>query len=218
MTRIKLKRALAALALGAGASISAQASPITFDDILPDLFSGSTIVSGGTPFTSSGDGFSGVDSATSFSIFGNAPDNSTGQFLFALNNDAITVGLGGVRFLGLDAAFIAPTPVAPGVSAGLLQIIATTAAGVIQQEFDLGVSGASGAWSFFSIQTDLLASSAVTSLTLTACLYDGLGGCTRDASLSQFAIDNLRVPEPGTISLVLAAIGLMTFTRRRQSV
>ncbi|QPF73461.1 PEP-CTERM sorting domain-containing protein [Roseateles sp. DAIF2] len=216
MTRIKMKRALAALALGAGASISTQASPVTFDDILPQGFSGSSIVSGGITVTSSGEGFSNVDSALAYGAI--APDNSTGQFLAALNNDAITLALGGGRFLGLDAAFIAPVPIAAGTAAGMLQIVATTATGIISDQFDFGLSGANGVWSFFSIDTDLLGSSAVTSLTLTACLYDGLGGCVRDASLSQFGIDNLRVPEPGTIGLVLAAIGLMAATRRRQSV
>jgi hypothetical protein len=216
MIRKQLKTALSAIALGLAASTAAQAGVIDFEDVDPMLFSGSSITSGGVDFASAGTaGFSGVDNAGAFSIFANAPDNSSGQFLFSLNDDSVTVTLGGQRFLGLDAAFVAPFGFAPSTIAGRLLVAAQTADGLIQADYDFGGAGASGNWSFFTINTDALASSSVSSITFSACVYDGAGGCVRDAFLSQFAIDNLRVPEPAS---ALAALGLLAATRRRQSV
>ena len=201
MTRIKLKSALSAVALGLLASTAAQASTIDFEDVSPTLFAASSVTSGGVDFASAGTaGFSGVDNAGAFSLFANAPDNSSGQFLFSLNDDSITVTLGGQRFLGLDAAFIAPFGFAASTIAGMLQVAAQTADGLVVADYDFGGAGASGNWSFFTINTDALASSSVSSITFSACIYDGTGGCVRDPGLSQFALDNLRVPEPASRS------------------
>lgn len=215
MFPMTLKRAAAVLTLGTMGVGMAQAAVVDFEDLLPTFLSPS-ITSAGYTITSNGF-FSGVDSAAAFSSFGNAPDNSTGQFLYALNDDAVTIDVGGGRILGLDAAFIAPLTQAAGTLAGRLQIAAQTADGLVNASYDFGVSGTSGNWSFFTIDTDALAGSSVTSLTFSACVYDGLGGCARDASLSQFAIDNLRIPEPTSAALALAAFGLLAATRRRQA-
>jgi MYXO-CTERM domain-containing protein len=219
MIRKQLKTALSAIALGLAASTAAQAGVIDFEDVTPTLFAGSSVTSGGADFASAGTGFSGVDSALGFSIFGNAPNSSTGQFLFALNNDSITVTLGGLGLTGFDAAFIAPVQVGAGLSAGLLHIAAQTDAGLIEEDYDFGESDATGVWSFLSFNSSGLAGLAVSSVTFSACVYDGLGGCVVDPLfLPQFAIDNLRVPEPASAALALAALGLLAATRRRQSV
>lgn len=220
MKRSVFNRALAALALGTAAALPVHADVIDFESAMPMLAFGGTIanVSGYEFASGGGTSFSGVDSATSFSAFGNAPANSAGQFLFALNNDSITMTQGGAAFrlLGFDSAFIAPVLFAQGTPAGRLLVEAMTVGGLITDEFDFGLSGTSGAWDFSTKNTNAMAS-GVTSVTFTACLYDGLGGCARDIGLSQFALDNFRVPEPASAALTLAALGLLVATRRRQS-
>ena len=219
MKRSVLDQTLAALALGAVAVLPVHADVIDFESAMPNLMSGASIVNiAGTDFASGGTGFSGVDSALGFSAFGNAPANSAGQFLFALNDDSITMTQGGASFrlLGFDSAFIAPVLFAQGTSAGRLLVEAMTASGLITDEFDFGLADASGAWNFSMNNTNAMAS-GVTSVTFTACVYNAQGGCARDGSLSQFALDNFRVPEPGSVALTLAALGLLVATRRRQS-
>jgi PEP-CTERM motif len=217
MKRSVLKHAITALAMASSAALSAHADVINFEDVVPNLGLPS-YSSGGYDFASGGTGFSGVDNATAFSLFANAPTNSSGQFLFALNNDELTMSQGGASFRlqGFDFAFVPPVQFSAGTSAGRLVVEAMTAGGLITDEIDFGLSGASGAWSFLTANTNALAS-GVTSVKFTACLYDGLGGCARDVGLSQFALDNMRVPEPGSVALTLAALGLLVATRRRQS-
>lgn len=209
-----LSRALTVAVLSLAVCLPVQASLIDFEDAAPTLFAGSSIASGGYTFTSSGSGFSGVDNAGAF-VFGNAPANSDGQFLFGLNADVLTMSLGGASFrlLGFDASFIAPlSGLGANLSAGRLFVSAVTASGLFADDFDFGLSDANGNWSFSSITTNALAS-GVTSVSFSACVYAG-NGCSFTDPLSQFAIDNLRVPEPGTAMLVLAALGILAARRR----
>ncbi len=217
MKRFVLNRVLAAVALSAAATLPAHAAGVDFEDVLPTLFGpGSSISSGGLDFASSGPGFSGVDNAGAF-LFGNAPANSDGQFLFGLNADVVTMTWGGIAFCleGFNFGFVAPLGgLGAGISAGMLHMVANTVGGVVSGDFDFGVSDVSGNWGFESAVTNL---AGVTSVSFSACVYDGQGGCDFNSNLAQFAIDNIRLPEPGSALLALAALGLLAGTRRRQS-
>jgi len=218
-----LRRALAAASLSVAACLPAQASLVDFEDVIPTLFSGSAISSGGMTFASTGSGFSGVDSAAAFSVFANAPVNSNGQFLFGLNGDGLTMAAEGgeaFRLLGFDASFIAPIVVAAGLSAGQLHLNGIALGGqALSEFFDLGLSDADGNFGFAHYFVTALGSEYLTSVTFTACLYLEDGSCSfaGDQLFPQFALDNIQVPEPGTAALAILALGCLA-ARRRQSV
>lgn len=220
MKRFVLNRVLAAVALSAAVALPAQAGYVDFEDASPTIFAGTSESSGGFSFASSGTGFSGIDSATGFAL-GNAPANSSGQFLFGLNTDGLTMtadGGGVFEVFGFDFSFVAPLPsLGAGLSAGQLHIEAMMAGGsLFMDDFDFGLSDTNGNWNFSSVTTGALAS-GVTSVSFSACVYDGNGGCSFTDQLAQFAIDNIHVPEPGSVALTLAALGLLAATRRRQT-
>src|SRR5262245_498569 len=113
MTNGKWRTWLGAMTLGVAAAMPVQAELVDFEDVPPGtLFSGSAISSGAFDFTSSGAGFSGVDTNSLLAFpLGNAPPNATGQFLFMLNTDGMNMKRtdgGNFVLLGFDAAFIQP--------------------------------------------------------------------------------------------------------------
>jgi hypothetical protein len=71
----------------------------------------------------------------------------------------------------------------------------------------------------------VFASSTLNSLTIRACLFDGVGGCTvaqdwSDPSIyqAQFAIDNVNlttVPEPGSLALLGLGVSALALRRRK---
>ena len=217
-----LSRAVATLALATLAALPAQAAVVDFEDLAPTLFSGSSISSSQFDFASAGLGFSGVDSTAGFGST-SPPTGSSGQFLFGLNADALTMTrIGGLGFqlLGFDFGFVAPLGgLGAALTAGLLHVEAVAiGGGVIVEDLDFGVSDAAGIWSFQSYAGNAFAG-GVSSITFSACAYDGAGGCNFADALSQFAIDNLAfVPEPGGVTLALTALGLLAATRRRGTV
>lgn len=223
MQPFHLKKLIGALSLGLSA-LTASAAPVNFEDVTPTLFSASSVTSQGYKLTSAGEGFSGVDSAAGFSVMGNAPTNANSQFLYALNNDRVTLSReDGQKFslFGFDAGFIAPYGgIGVDIDAGELWLVGDTGSGMVADGFWFGLSDQAGNWNLNNYQTQNLLNVSVFSITFLACVYDDTGcNFTSDQIvLPQFALDNLNVPEPGTLVLAALALGAVGVTRRRRSV
>lgn len=223
MQPFHLKKLIGALSLGLSA-LTASAAPVNFEDVTPTLFSASSVTSQGYKLTSAGDGFSGVDTAAGFSAMGNAPSNANSQFLYALNNDRVTLSReDGQKFslFGFDAGFIAPYGgIGVDIDAGELWLVGDTGNGMVADGFWFGLSDQTGNWNLNNYQTQNLLNVSVFSITFLACVYDDTGcNFTSDQIvLPQFALDNLNVPEPGTLVLAALALGAVGVTRRRRSV
>lgn len=203
-------------AMGLAAAMPASAGTVTFEDVVPNLFAtGDTFTSGDFSFAT--DGFFGaVD--TSGGFFYAAPAGSVGQFYSGLNDSSVrmTATSGGyVQLSGFDFAYVGDA-----FSAGRLVAQGDDGNGNIYVE-----SWAFNPLGFISVGAgDLGAfSSRMASVTFSACINIA-GVCTSNPNLTQnlaqFAIDNIRadVPEPASLALVLAALGVAgATTRRRQS-
>lgn len=210
-----------AVALAAAAALPAQADLVTFEDVVPTLFSGTSITSGRFNFQSDAFGFSGVDKAAAFSAFANAPANADGQFLFMLNNDGmvVTERNGQAFFLfGFDASFIAPVGgLGAGILPGELHLFGLEhGGGLVSDSFLFGASDVNGDFNFEAFGAGNLAGKSLTALGFLACVYDA-GGCSFIGGTvqAQFALDNIRIPEPGTVALVASALLAGGISRRR---
>lgn len=215
---------IAALA-GLAAAMPAQAVVVDFEDVQPTLFSASAISSGGFDFTSDGMGFSGVDSAAAF-VFGNAPVNADGQFLFMLNGDGMVMREStGERFSigSFDASFVAPLGgLGAGLLPGELHIVGQKSGGVLVMDSrPFSASDGNGDFSFDSFGKGALAGQLFKQVGFYACIYQNDGSCSFTALdvPPQFALDNISVhiPEPASALLVILALGAAGATVRRRT-
>lgn len=244
----------AAVVSALGALAPAQAEVITFDSVTNivsgTLQAGDTAYNTGDAFTQGGYQFRANNSATAdpsdYGLVGALVDsdnayaclitgcpNGTGSTYYAgLNDGSLTVtGAGPLGFTvtGLKYAFMAPLDGLADFSYGRLLLTGITSTGAsLSTGGDFAGQGANNRFDFADFLFDAgFASTAFTSLTISACLFNSAGACVDVHELTrnqaQFAIDDLvlnaaaaAVPEPGSIALLLMGMaGLGAATRRR---
>jgi MYXO-CTERM domain-containing protein len=219
---MKFKSLAAALVLGAAVALPAMADVITFEDAPPSL-GDAVFTVGAYRFESDLTGFSGIDNSSAF-VFANAPANAQGNFLFMLNNDGMVMSRtdgAAFRLTGLDTSFIAPLGgLGANLLAGELSVIAELDGGGLG--FDTLVfdaSDANGNFNFASWDLGSLNGAAVRAVGFFACVYQSNGSCSFSALdlPAQFALDNIRIPEPNGAALALLALGLAAAARRRRA-
>lgn len=150
------------------------------------------------------------------------------HYYAGLNDGSLTLARGdglAFRLLALDFAFVAPTYDLPNLSYGQLVLSATTAgsADPVTRSMDLPGQFLDGNFVFDTWQLDgLFSGLQLTSLTISACVFDGALNCVNGAdsyNLAQFAVDNLvmeAVPEPK--AWLLFGTGIALLARRRRTV
>ena len=189
MLKSSVRQLALAGALGAMAAGMASAGVVDFEDVVaPAVFvPGESFSSGGMTFTMSGADFGVVESAAAF-LFGNAPLGSTGNFYAGLNDFGLVTMTGGYlgqfRIFGFDFGFVAPAPGSgfPGFGFGQLKATAIDALGnSITEAWDFGNADDNGDFSMLHVGPGNLGALDVKlqQVTFSACLYDGLGDCTR---------------------------------------
>lgn len=219
-------RTLAAAWVLAAASAApvALAGPITFEAAPPGTFvaDGSTFgtyTEAGATFSVAG-GFGAIDSVAAFGggqpLDLPAPMASDGQFLSVLGDGRATMSLGGASFrlAGFSFAYLPPLANLFAAGAGseaLLLVDYFDAAGLAgQSQFDFGLADAGGAFAFQTLGlADMGAlASGVSSVSFSACVIFGSQCVQASGGFSQFAIDNLVVSEPGSLTLAGLALAL----------
>lgn len=163
---------------------------------------------------------------------GGCPTNNKSQFYLGLGDGSVTVTrTSGLNFSlrGLDYGFVAPVGGQPNASFGQLQLTGYLANGfTIDLALDFPGTDNNGDPLFDkALLTDAFRQAELKSLTIRACLFDSVGGCSIAADISdpsiyqaQFAIDNLslaEVPEPGSLALVGLGMGALLARRRKSA-
>lgn len=242
----KLKLTVLAGALALGASSTALANTIRFDNLTPETYnSGVTLntqhfnllLLEGAPAAAAGFvGSTGVI-AKANDEFGcnvaSCPSGASGNYLGILNDGAVRISLDGsvgigFTLRGLDFAFIAPLVGMPNASYGQLLLNGVTTSGTaISAVLDLPGQNAARNFVFANGLLDAgFFSSILSSVTINACVYDADFACTNSVdspamNQAQFAVDNLQlnvVPEPSTaLLLALGIVGLGAASRRRST-
>jgi hypothetical protein len=220
----------------------AMATVIDFESLSPDAFylGGDTLTDAGYTLravdnhagTSGAVGLlaNGLDPSTCWA--GGCPTNNTSHFYLGVNDGGVTIkknDSGVFSLRSLDYGFVAPVGGQPNFSYGQLMLTGNLANGTtIDTTFDFAGTDASGNPLFDTAMLPPDFGNAVLmGLTIRACLFDGMGGCTvaqdgSDPTLyqAQFAIDNISlatVPEPGSLALLGLGMGALMMRRRKSA-
>ncbi len=225
------QQALCAIGLAAAAAGSAQATTtLTFDGIVPGtiLFPGDSVTQKGYSLTAF-DGVGVVDTAAAFGpgvgLDLAGPIGNPGPFYIGLNDSYVqlrAVDNSNFRVVGLDFGFVSALTnlFNPGDVPGFLIAAYEDSDGNLGGEaFSFGAADALGQFSFQSVGIADVGNlnKWLRSVDFYACTADASGQCAAvNANFSQFAIDNIAIPEPGSLALALAALALTVgFSRRK---
>ncbi len=224
------RHALCACSFAAVAAVPAQATVITFDGVAPGtlLVPGDSVSLNGFTFTAL-DGPGVIDTAAAFGpgtgLDLAGPSGNPGPYYIGLNDGFVrmtAVGGGTFRILGLDFGFVSALTnlFNPGAVPGFFIAAYEEASGAFDFEvFSFGAADANGSFSFQSVTGAGVGglANALRVVDFFACTADANGDCVAfNANFSQFALDNIQIPEPGSLALALAALGLMAgFSRRK---
>jgi len=220
-----------------------------FNIVSPTLSAGDSIYAGRDQFSSNGYVATVADSPFAQSLPDYAPGlaggiaNGSNPFTCDIvacpagNGSRYYVGLndGSVSFArsdnlsfhvqALDYAFVAPVSgLADGQYGRLVISGKTDGGGSVSTEIDFAPQGGTGQYSFTSWSAAGFAKASLTSVTISACLFDGLGNCVNSdlsANQAQFAIDNLQlstnvspVPEPDAYAMLGLGLAVLGLARR----
>ena len=222
--------ALCAISLAAAATAPAKATMLTFDGIAPGtiLFAGDGVIQKGYSFTA----FDGVGVIDTSAAFGPGvgfdlagPKGNPGPFYIGLNDSYVqmrAVNNSTFRIVGLQFGFVSALTnlFNPGDVPGFLIAAFETGDGAFGGEvFSFGAADANGEFSFQTLGFAGVGalSGALRVVDFYACTADANGQCAAiNANFSQFALDNVQIPEPGSLALALAALALTAgFSRRK---
>lgn len=225
------QHALCAVSMAAAAAVPAHATTLTFDGIAPGtiVMTGDSVIQKGYSFTA-GDGVGVVDTAAAFGpgvgLDLAGPVGNPGPFYIGLNDSFVqmrAVDNSTFRIAGLDFGFVSALTnlFNPGDVPGFLIAAYEDHAGNLGFEaFSFGAANGNGQFSFQSLGLAAVGglSNALRVVEFFACTADANGDCAAlNNNFSQFALDNIQIPEPGSLALALAALALTAGLSRRKA-